>query len=70
MGVYVQTMYMTMPAMVMFCFIFALIQHVAPLCLQWPLAQTFPVAWTGSTETVLSISFLDVYDTNIFTWQI
>jgi hypothetical protein len=28
-----------------FCFVFALVQHVAPLCLQWPLAQPLPAAW-------------------------
>jgi hypothetical protein len=27
-----------------FVLIFALVQHVAPLCLQWPLAQLFPAA--------------------------
>jgi hypothetical protein len=29
-------------------YFFALVQHVAPLCLQWLLAQLFPAAWTGS----------------------
>jgi hypothetical protein len=30
-----------------FVLIFTLVQHVAPLCLQWPLAQLFPAAWAG-----------------------
>jgi len=25
----------------------ALIHRIAPLCLQWPLAQLFPEAWAG-----------------------
>jgi len=28
----------------------ALVQHVAPWCLQWPLARLFPRAWAGSTR--------------------
>jgi hypothetical protein len=36
---------------------FALVQHVAPLCLHSPLAQLFPSGWA-----VLSLIFLDVYD--------
>jgi hypothetical protein len=32
-----------------FSFDFALVQHVALLCLQWPLAQPFPAAWASST---------------------
>jgi hypothetical protein len=33
---------------------FALVQHVMPLCLLWPLAQLFPVAWAGTTGQLLS----------------
>jgi hypothetical protein len=43
MGVYVQTKYMDTP-WEYFCFDFALVLDVAPLCLQWPLAQLFLVA--------------------------
>jgi hypothetical protein len=43
MGVYVQTTNMAMP------FDFDLVQHVAPLCLQWPLAQLFLAARDGGT---------------------
>jgi len=28
---------------------FALVQHVTPLRLEWPLVQLFPTAWAGST---------------------
>jgi len=42
--------------------IFALVQQVVPLCLQWPLAQLFPATWTGS---MLSLSFFDVYGTAV-----
>jgi hypothetical protein len=40
-----------------FCWDFALVQHVAPLYFQWPLAQLVPAAWS-----VLSLSSIDVYD--------
>jgi hypothetical protein len=33
---------------------FAFLQHVAPLCLQWPLAQHCSAPWVGCT-------FFDVY---------
>jgi len=32
-----------------FVLIFALVQHVVPLCLQWSLAQLLPAAREGST---------------------
>jgi hypothetical protein len=32
-----------------FCFDFAILQHIAPLDLQWPLAQLFPTALAGSS---------------------
>ncbi len=44
--------------------IFALVQHVVPLRLQWPLAQLFPVAWAGRFGLVLGLSFLDIYGKN------
>ncbi len=31
-----------------FCSVLALVQHVALLCLQWPLIKLFPTAWTDS----------------------
>ena len=34
------------------CFEFALVQHVAPLCLQWTLALLFPLNWAGSMGSV------------------
>jgi hypothetical protein len=34
-----------------FWFVFSLVQHVAPSCLQWPLAQLFPAAWAGGTAS-------------------
>ncbi len=37
----------------------ALVQHVAPLCLQWPLAQLFPAAWAVSMSQ--SSAYLYVY---------
>ncbi len=39
---------------------FALVQHVAPLCLQWPLAQLFPAAWARA-GIMGQYSFLYVY---------
>jgi hypothetical protein len=49
MGVYVQTKYGDMPGndFVLFS---ALVQHLAPLCLQWQLLQLFPAAYTGDTR--------------------
>jgi len=32
-----------------FSFDFACVLHMAALCLQWPLAQLFLVAWSGVT---------------------
>ncbi len=32
------------------CFDFALVQHLAPVCLQWPLSQLYPGAWADSTS--------------------
>ncbi len=48
MGVYVQTKQMAM-AWECFCFDLALVLHMVPLCMQWPLAQLFPAAWVGGT---------------------
>ncbi len=48
MGVYVQTKYMAM-TWECFYFDFAVVQHVAPLCLRWPLAHLFPAAWESNT---------------------
>jgi hypothetical protein len=42
-----------------FYFIFALVEHVAPMCLQWPLGQLFIAAWAGRKRPVLSLSFFD-----------
>ncbi len=36
-------------------FDFALVQHVAPLCWQWPLAQLFPAARADRTEAVFLV---------------
>jgi len=33
------------------CFDFALIQHVALLCFQWPLAQLFPAVFASAQST-------------------
>jgi hypothetical protein len=40
--------------------IFFGVYDVAPLCLQWPLAQLFPAAWAGDMGQMLSLSFIDV----------
>jgi hypothetical protein len=32
-----------------FCFVLALVQYVAPFCLQWPLAQLSSTAWAGGS---------------------
>ncbi len=42
---------------------FALVQHVVPLWLKWPMAQLFPAAWADSIGQY-GISFLDVYVLN------
>jgi hypothetical protein len=47
MGVNVQTKKMAM-LRECFCLDLASVEHVAPLCLQWPLAQLFPAAWADS----------------------
>jgi hypothetical protein len=36
----------------------ALVQHVVPLCLQWPLAQFFPAA-LQAVQAHLSLYFFD-----------
>jgi hypothetical protein len=41
-------------------FFFALVQHILPLSLQWPIVQLFPAARAGSP--VLRLSFIDVYE--------
>ncbi len=43
-----------------YCFGFALVQYVVPLCVQWPVRQLFPAAWTGSTGKC-SVYLFDVY---------
>ncbi len=59
MGVYILTKKIALPREC--CgLLFTLVQHVAPLCLHWPLAQLFSAVWPGSTDQGLSLSFLDV----------
>ncbi len=36
-----------------FSLFYASVQHVGPLCMHWPLAQPFPVAWADSTGQCL-----------------
>ncbi len=62
MGVYVQTMQMSIP-WECFHFAFYLVQHVAPLCLKWPMVQLFPAAWAGSMGQYLV--FLSLMSTDI-----
>ncbi len=41
-----------------FCFDFALVQHVLPLCLHCPLAQLFSAPWAcGIYQRSVSLSF-------------
>jgi hypothetical protein len=50
--------------MVTFCFVFALVHHVVPLCFQLPLAQLIPVSWTGSIgpcSVHLSLMSMDIH---------
>ncbi len=44
-----------------FCFVYSLVQYMAPLCLQSPQTQFFLAAWAGGTGQWLSQSFIDVY---------
>ncbi len=41
-----------------FCFNFALVKHVAPLCLQWSLLQLLPAARAGGIGQMLCLSSL------------
>jgi hypothetical protein len=45
-----------------FVLIFVLVEHVAPLCLQWQLAQLFPAAGAGGIMGQCSVYLSDVYD--------
>ncbi len=57
MGVYVQAHYIAVPWKCS-CFEFALVELVAPLCLQWPMPQLLPVSWaskTGQCSVYLSL---------------
>ncbi len=65
MGAYAQAKQMAMPRHG-FCYDSVLVQHVAPLVLQWPLTQLFPVAWasgTGSCPAYLSQMSMEFYET-------
>ncbi len=46
-----------------FILFFALVQHVAPLCLQWLLAQLFHAAWPGSMgHSSVYLSLMTMYE--------
>jgi hypothetical protein len=49
-----------------FCVAFALVQHVVPLCLGWPLAQLFPAAWAGGAgQSSVYLSSMSMFATQL-----